>query len=91
MRTRLAASAVLTLIAYRFILANLVPKLPYLTRLDYVTLGCTVLVFGTFIEVIFTILLIRRDRESLVRKIDRWCRLAFPVLLGAVIVWAVSV
>ena len=50
----LASSTVLTLIAYRFLLASLVPKLSYLTRLDYLSLGGTILVFAAFPQVLVT-------------------------------------
>jgi hypothetical protein len=35
----------LTLIAYRFSIGELVPKVAYLTRLDYFILGSTLMVF----------------------------------------------
>ncbi|MHC4744108.1 MAG: hypothetical protein ACYS8Z_19495, partial [Planctomycetota bacterium] len=38
-----ATSTIVTLIAYRFMLGNLIPRLPYMTRLDFFTLGSTVL------------------------------------------------
>ncbi|MHC4150012.1 MAG: hypothetical protein ACYSR5_11065, partial [Planctomycetota bacterium] len=46
-----ATSSMLTLIAYRFMLGDLIPRLSYMTRLDYFTLGSTILVFLTLLEV----------------------------------------
>ena len=74
-----ATSSILTLIAYRFMLGNLIPRLPYMTRLDYFTLGSTALVFLTLVEVIVTTKLARSKMELLGRRMDRWCRVLFPM------------
>jgi hypothetical protein len=81
-----ATSSILTLIAYRFMLGNLLPRLPYMTRLDYFTLGSTALVFLTLVEVIITTKLVRSKMEVLGRKIDNWCRVVFPL---AFVAWSV--
>jgi len=81
-----ATSSILTLIAYRFMLGNLLPRLPYMTRLDYFTLGSTALVFFTLVEVIITTKLVLSKRAVFGRKIDCWCRVVFPV---AFVLWSV--
>ncbi len=81
-----ATSSMLTLIAYRFMLGNLIPRLPYMTRLDYFLLGSTTLVFLTLIEVIITTNLALRQMEKIAIRIDHWCRFLFPV---AFILWSV--
>jgi hypothetical protein len=73
-----ATSSMLTLIAYRFMLGNLLPKVAYMTRLDYFILGSTMLVFITLIEVLITSALVRAKRETVARKWDLWCRWLFP-------------
>ena len=78
-----STSAILTLIAYRFMLSNLLPKLPYMTRMDLFTLGSTALVFLTLVEVLVTTKLVRMEKETIGRRIDWWCRFVFP---GAFIV-----
>jgi hypothetical protein len=78
-----ATSSILTLIAYRFMLGNLIPRLPYMTRLDYFTLGSTTLVFLTLVEVIITTKLARSKMEKLGRRMDRWCRVIFPAAFAA--------
>ena len=80
-----ATSSMLTLIAYRFMLGNLIPRLPYMTRLDYFTLGSTTLVFFTLMEVILTTNLALRENEKIARRIDYCCRFAFPATF---ILWA---
>ena len=83
-----ATSSMLTLIAYRFMLGDLLPKVAYMTRLDYFILASTILVFITLIEVLITSALVRAKRGSVARKWDRWCRWLFPaafLLLFAVL------
>ena len=75
-----ATSSMLTLIAYRFMLGNLLPKVAYMTRLDYFILVSTILVFITFIEVLITTTLTKANRVSSARKWDLWCRWLFPVV-----------
>lgn len=80
-----ATSSMLTLIAYRFMLGHLIPRLPYMTRLDYFTLGSTILVFLTLAEVIITTNLALREMGKIAIKIDHWCRFVFPAVF---ILWS---
>ena len=84
-----AITTMLTLIAYRFALGRLVPNLPYLTRFDYFTLGSTILIFLVLLLVAATAYLDARKKASLVERIDRWARLVFPVVFGAMffLIW----
>lgn len=82
----LASGTVLTLIAYRFYLVNMIPKLPYLTRLDYLTLSGTILVFAAFLEVIVTSVLSYGDRAAVGRRVDCISRVAFPVVFAILLV-----
>ncbi len=84
----MASSTVLTLIAYRFYLVNLVPRLPYLTRLDYLMLYGTILVFLAFWEVLMTSVLSYGNRAAAGRLMDRVNRVAFPVIFAVLLVWS---
>ena len=84
----LASSTVMTLIMYRFLLASLVPKLAYLTRLDYLSLGGTILVFSAFLQVLVTSVLGDSQNRKIARKLDVWCRGLFPFVFGALLVWS---
>ncbi len=84
----IAGSAVLTLIAFRFTLASMLPPLPYLTRMDLVTISSTILVFGAFLQVVITSLLARGDGVRLARWIDRVCRVLFPFGFAYLIFWS---
>ena len=82
-----ATTSILTLIAYRFVLADLLPRLPYMTKMDYFILGSTLLVFMTLVEVIVTSSLVRSNKDRLARNIDRLARLAFPLFFLLVFGW----
>ena len=88
-RVGVVVTTMLTLIAYRFMLANHVPRLSYLTRLDWFMLGATVLVILTLFTMAGTSYLVSREREDIVKKIDHAGRLLYPVVfLGySLFVW----
>jgi len=83
-----ATSSILTLIAYRFMLGGLIPRLSYMTRLDYFILGSTVIVFLTFVEVIVTTGLAQGKTVNLGRRVDRWSRVVFPAILVLWSIWS---
>jgi len=80
-RVGVVVTTMLTLIAYRFTLGNLVPKLSYLTRLDYFMLWVTSLVVLTLFAMAATNFLKVRGQDGLVRGIDRTGRVVFPLVL----------
>jgi hypothetical protein len=86
-RVGTVVTTMLTLIAYRFALGTLVPKLPYLTRLDYFLLGATILVLLALFAVAATSFLVSRERMDLVRKIDRTGRIVCPAAFVVLLVW----
>ena len=75
-----AITTMLTLIAYRFAVGNDIPKVSYLSRLDYFILGATFLVFASLIEVVVTSTYARIGQLDRARSIDRWARVLFPFL-----------
>jgi hypothetical protein len=83
----LAAAAVLTLIAYRFALGSLLPRLSYLTRMDYLTLWSTLLVFGAGLQVLVTSRMAFRDHIPLALRVDQYSRVLFPALLIGALIW----
>jgi hypothetical protein len=82
----LSATSMLTLIAFIFATTNMVPELSYLTRLDRFIVGSTILVFLALIETIVTVSLVSNERKEYVLRIDRVCRLLFPLAFGVLIV-----
>jgi hypothetical protein len=86
-RLGVATSSILTLIALRFVLANLLPRLPYMTRMDHFTVGSTLLVFLALIAVVSTAYLSDNHREAQARRIDLWARAAFPAAFLLLLGW----
>jgi cadmium resistance protein CadD (predicted permease) len=70
----------LTLIAYRYAVDTQVPRLPYMTRIDLFFLVSTLLVFFSLIEVLVTTILDNNQQTERAKKIDRYCRVIFPVI-----------
>jgi hypothetical protein len=88
-RQGIAVTAILTIIAYRFVLANQLPKVPYLTRFDYLLLGSTTLVFLVLVQVVAAHALLKSARPERSRKLDLWARGIFPALFLILIVGTV--
>jgi len=77
-RMSISVTTVLTLIAYRFMIGSLVPKLPYLTSMDYLLLGATVLVAGSLVTVATGTYLVGQDRAAAAARLNRIARPVFP-------------
>jgi hypothetical protein len=86
-RVGVATSSILTLIAQRFVLASLLPRLPYMTRMDYFTVGSTVLVFLALIIVVLVSFLSSRSHDKVARVVDLVARFAFPLALMSLLGW----
>ena len=82
----LSVTAMLTMIAYRFALAGLIPRLGFLTVLDHFVLASTVVVFLSMAEVIYTAHLSTSDQLDKARKVDRHARWIAPVVYFAIAV-----
>jgi hypothetical protein len=78
----IAMTSMLTLIAYRFAVDSQLPLLPYMTRLDAFILTSTFLVFFSLIEVVATIILDNTQKKKRAVRIDRYCRVIFPVIFA---------
>lgn len=88
-RLSVVVTTMLTLIAYRFALAGQVPRLPYLTRLDFFLLGLTVIVFLTLLVMAAASYLFGRGYKDAAARINRWGRALFPASVAAIVaaVW----
>ena len=84
----LAVTSVLTLIAYRFMIGGMLPKISYLTRMDWFTSASTVLVFLTLVEATYTVMLTKRGRPERAQTIDRISRWGFPLAFVLVFAWS---
>jgi len=81
----LGATSMLTIIAYQFALANMLPKISYQTRADGFILGSLGLVFLALAEAVTTAWLVHIEKNQIALKIDRVCRIGFPLAYAAVI------
>jgi len=86
-RIGIATSAILTMIANRFVLASLLPHLPYMTRMDYLTVGSTLLVSLSLLLVVASASLEMRQKNHLAGRVDLWGRAMFPVAFLFLLVW----
>ena len=80
-RQSITYATMLTLIAYRFALANNVPRLSYLTRLDWFLLGATGLVMLALGAMAFSAYLVNEGKEDQVAKMDWYGRIVYPALV----------
>jgi hypothetical protein len=88
-RIGVATSSVLTLIANRFVLASLLPRLPYMTRMDYFTVGSTLLVFLALFMVVLIGFLDTKQKASFAGRMDLLARGAFPAVFALLLGWFV--
>jgi len=75
----LSATSMLTLIAFQFAMASILPRISYFTTLDKFITGSTVLVFLALFESLTTSFLVSRKKTELALRIDNVCRIAFPL------------
>lgn len=80
-RVSVGVTSVLTLIAYRFLLGALVPRVSYLTRLDIFILGATIIVFLALLETLAVHRYVGLDRGERSPVLDRVARVVGPVSL----------
>ena len=74
----MSATSMLTLIAFQFAMANILPHLNYYTLMDKFIFGSTLIVFLSLIESVTTSYLVSIPKRELAMRIDRLCRWAFP-------------
>jgi len=83
-----ATTSMLTLIAYRFMIGGDIPAVPYLTRMDHLILGSTLLVFLALMQAVITSIMASNGKLEWARWVDRICRVLFP--LGFMAIFLVS-
>jgi len=84
----IAVTSMLTLIAYRFMVGGMLPRISYLTRIDVFTTASTILIFLTLIEATLTVMLTKSQQLEKARTIDRISRWVFPLSCLAVFIWS---
>ena len=83
-RVSVSVTAMLTLIAYRFAVSASLPKIGYLTRMDWFILGSSVLVFVSLLEVVLTSWQADNGRIESACRTNRIMRLLAPVVFAII-------
>jgi hypothetical protein len=82
----MSATSMLTLIAFQFAMAGILPRLSYFTELDAFITASTALVFLALVEALTTSYLVSVERKEFAMRLDRMCRWVFPLaFIGLVI------
>jgi hypothetical protein len=81
----MSATSMLTLIAFQFAMANILPHLSYFTLLDRFITAATALVFVALVEALTTSYLVSIDEAEIALRIDRTCRWAFPLAFVGIV------
>lgn len=82
----MSATSMLTLIAFQFAMASILPRLSYFTELDAFIAASTVLVFLALVQALTTSYLVSVERKELALRLDRICRWAFPLAFAGLVI-----
>jgi hypothetical protein len=80
-----SVTAMLTMIAYRFAIGGMVPRLPFMTHMDHFVMASTVVVFISLWEVVYTAHLASVDQLAKARRIDFHARWIAPVIYTVIV------
>jgi hypothetical protein len=86
-----AATSILTLIAYFMSLSELLPHVSHLTLLDEFVFACLCFVFLAYVEAVATSRMARDPKRlATAVRLDRGCRIVFPIAYAAIVLfyWA---
>jgi hypothetical protein len=75
-----SVTAMLTLVAFRFSMTSMLPRLSMLTQLDWFVLYLTLLVFLSLLESVYTTHLASSEQLEKALRVDRFSRWLFPAL-----------
>ncbi len=90
-RVSISVTSMLTLIAHRFVVAQELPRLPYLTRMDHFLLGAAFMVLLALVGVVVVTRVVNRGDEDKAERLNRAMRWTYPVAAIALLVTALSV
>jgi hypothetical protein len=77
----ISTTAFLTLVAYLFAMTVLLPRVSYLTRIDFFIFLSTLSVFANLIQTVVGAFLAERGKMGVIEKVNYWSRAAYPVVL----------
>ena len=82
----IGTAMMLTIVAFLFSLQDILPKVPYLTRMDVFVFMSLAFVFLAFVESLTTCTMAAHGNEVNARRVDRWARVIFPIGFAIVII-----
>ena len=82
-----AATSILTLIAFFVTFGHNLPRISYLTQMDHFVYASLALVFLAFVEALTTCYLAVRGSPQASRRLDRISRLLFPACFLGINIW----
>jgi hypothetical protein len=85
-----STAAIFSLMAYYIQLGRSIPKIDYLTRMDYFLVGSTILVFAGFAQVIVGMYFIKKDQLADLARMEKWFRVIYPSLFLLVLLFTVA-
>jgi hypothetical protein len=77
-RISISITSMLTIVAYRLLLGNFLPRLSFLTRMDYFVFGCTFLVFLSLVSVVLIHRLLTAQKDTSAKRLDQNAKWIFP-------------
>ncbi|MEI7633760.1 MAG: hypothetical protein WCK47_05715 [bacterium] len=80
-------TSMLTLVAYRFTIGGLLPRVSYFTRMDAFILSSMFLVFAVLVYVVAVASMVKHGHEAKALKMRWWGRMIFPLCIVVVVVW----
>ena len=83
----ISTASVFSLILFNHRVAGMLPRVSYITRIDILLLGGTIIVFVALGETVLTSRLAKIGREELGRSIDRWARWIYLSLVILLLAW----
>jgi hypothetical protein len=84
----LSATVMVICVIFMLNLGTVLPKVPYLTRVDRFVVGSLVLVFLALIEAVTSGGIAAAGKGELARKLDWWSRFIFPAAFVVVFIFA---
>jgi len=85
-RISISVTSMLTLIAHRFVVGSELPRLSYLTQMDYFLLGSTFMVLMGLMGVVTVARVLSRGNKDLAVKLNAVFRLLYPVIFCCIFI-----
>ncbi len=83
----LSATTIVILGIFQLALRDLLPRIPYMTRMDYFLLGSQILVFLALLEAVTSGVLAERN-PAVAQRLDWWSRRVFPTVFAVLVLFA---